>query len=214
MGERLFADINRHWSLLPEGTIVDASIIAVVDRAGPRDHQTKKGNEWHFGMKVHVGVDAETGVVHSVTTTPANVNDVTEAHRPYTVERCGCGAMRGIRESTSRRIWRSARGRSWTWKRGFAGREEQSMITKVEHPFLCVKRHFGYAKVRYRGLYKNRNGWHCAGAGQPDDSRAALGSEAQFHTCGSRDGSHTAASEATTDTISTPQLPSERNNHA
>ena len=88
----LFEEINRHLESqglrLREGTIVDASIIeapsSTKNRAGDRDpemRQTKKGNEWHFGMKVHIGADAETGVVHSVTTTPANVHDVTEAHR-------------------------------------------------------------------------------------------------------------------------------------
>ena len=67
---------------------MDASIIeapsSTKNRSGKRDpemRQTKKGNEWHFGMKVHIGADAETGVVHSVRTTPANVHDVTEAHR-------------------------------------------------------------------------------------------------------------------------------------
>ena len=75
-------------------------------------HQTKKGNEWHFGMKAHIGADAETGVVHSVTTTPANVHDVTEAHQLLhcTVERSECGAMRGIRESING--WRTG---SWVW---------------------------------------------------------------------------------------------------
>ena len=92
MGQSLFEEINRHLESqglrLREGTIVDASIIeapsSTKNRAGDRDpamRQTKKGNEWHFGMKVHIGADAETGVVHSVTTTPANVHDVTEAHR-------------------------------------------------------------------------------------------------------------------------------------
>ena len=124
LGQGLFEEINRHLESqglrLREGTIVDASIIeapsSTKNRAGDRDpemHQTKKGNEWHFGMKVHIGADAETGVVHSVTTTPANVHDVTEAHRRTgccTVERNGCGAMRGIRESTSVR-----RTGSWVW---------------------------------------------------------------------------------------------------
>ena len=92
LGQSLFEEINRHLESqglrLREGTIVDASIIeapsSTKNRAGERDpemHQTKKGNEWRFGMKVHVGADAETGVVHSMTTTPANVHDVTEAHR-------------------------------------------------------------------------------------------------------------------------------------
>ena len=92
LGQSLFEEINRHLEFqglrLREGTIVDASIIeapsSTKNRAGERDpemRQTKKGNAWHFGMKVHIGADAETGVVHSVTTTPANVHDVTEAHR-------------------------------------------------------------------------------------------------------------------------------------
>ena len=63
----------------------------------------KKGNAWHFGMKVHIGVDAQTGVVHSVSTTAANVNDVTEAHRLLHGESRRCGGMRGIRGSRSGR---------------------------------------------------------------------------------------------------------------
>ena len=89
MGAGLFEEIGRHLESqglrLQAGTIVDASIIAAPsstkNRSKERDpemHQTKKGNEWHFGMKVHIGVDSQTGVVHSVSTTPANVNDVTE----------------------------------------------------------------------------------------------------------------------------------------
>ena len=85
-------EINRHLATqglrLREGTIVDASIIeapsSTKNGAGERDpqmRQTKKGNEWHFGMKVHIGVDSETGIVHSMSTTSANVHDVTEAHR-------------------------------------------------------------------------------------------------------------------------------------
>ena len=91
LGEGLLLEINAHldsqglW--LREGTIVDASIIeapsSTKNRAGERDpamHQTKKGNQWHFGMKVHIGVDADTGLVHSMSATAANVHDVTEAH--------------------------------------------------------------------------------------------------------------------------------------
>ena len=92
LGQGLMEEINRHLASqglrLREGTIVDASIIeapsSTKNGAGERDpqmRQTKKGNEWRFGMKVHVGVDAETGVVHSVSATSANVHDVTEAHR-------------------------------------------------------------------------------------------------------------------------------------
>ena len=83
-----FRHLESQGLRLREGTIVDASIIeapsSTKNRSGERDpemRQTKKGNEWHFGMKVHIGADAETGVVHSVATTSANVHDVTEAHR-------------------------------------------------------------------------------------------------------------------------------------
>ena len=90
LGAGLFEEINRYLESkglrLQEGTIVDASIIAAPssakNRAKERDpemHQTKKGNEWHFGMKVHIGVDSQTGVVHSMTTTSANVHDLTVA---------------------------------------------------------------------------------------------------------------------------------------
>ena len=91
LGQGLLEEINAHLESqglkLREGTIVDASIIeapsSTKNRAGERDpemHQAKKGNQWHFGMKVHIGVDADTGVVHSMTTVAANVHDVTEAH--------------------------------------------------------------------------------------------------------------------------------------
>ena len=92
LGQGLMEEINLHLASqglrLREGAIVDASIIEAPSSskngAGERDpqmRQTKKGNEWRFGMKVHIGVDAETGVVHSMSTTSANVHDVTEAHR-------------------------------------------------------------------------------------------------------------------------------------
>ena len=92
LGQGLFEEIKAHLESrglrLSEGTIVDASIIeapsSTKNRAGARDpqmHQVKKGNQYHFGMKVHIGVDVKTGLVHSMTTTSANVHDVTEAHR-------------------------------------------------------------------------------------------------------------------------------------
>ena len=92
LGQGLFEEIKGQLEAkgmrLREGTIVDATIIeapsSTKNRAGQRDpemHQTKKGNQWYFGMKLHIGVDAETGLVHSFTTTSANVHDVTETHR-------------------------------------------------------------------------------------------------------------------------------------
>ena len=91
LGKGLLEEINAHLESrglrLREGTIVDASIIeapsSTKNRSGERDpemHQTKKGNQWHFGMKAHIGVDADTGIVHSLSATAANVHDVTEAH--------------------------------------------------------------------------------------------------------------------------------------
>ena len=125
LGRGLFQEINRHLESrglrLREGTIVDASIIeapsSTKNESGKRDpemRQTKKGNEWHFGMKVHIGADAQTGVVHSVTTTAANVHDVTEAHRLLHGRSHGCGVMRGIRESIN-----GGRIGSWGWSGGW-----------------------------------------------------------------------------------------------
>ena len=91
LGQGILDEINAHLESqglkLREGTIVDATIIeapsSTKNRAGERDpemHQTKKGNQWHFGMKAHIGVDADTGIVHSMSATAANVHDVTQAH--------------------------------------------------------------------------------------------------------------------------------------
>ena len=92
LGVELIAVINEHLARqglrIREGTTVDASIIAAPSSAknrrrerDPEMHQVKKGNEWHFGMKLHIGVDAATGLVHSLSATRANVSDVAEAHR-------------------------------------------------------------------------------------------------------------------------------------
>ena len=179
LGQGLFQEINSHLEAqglrLREGTIVDASIIeapsSTKNRTGGRDpemHQTKKGDQWHFGMKVHIGVDSETGVVHSMTTTAANVHDVTEAHRllhggEYRV--WGDAGYRGVHkreENLGREVdWQVALRPGQRRKldpgsgEALAERNKASVRSKVEHPFLKVKRVFGYAKVRYRGLAKN-----------------------------------------------------------
>ena len=100
LGMELFEEINAHLAAqglqLREGTIMDATLIAAPtstkNKAKQRDpemHQTKKGNEWHFGIKAHIGVDAETGMVHRITTTPANAHDITEVQRLlHGKERC------------------------------------------------------------------------------------------------------------------------------
>ena len=175
---------------------MDASIIeapaSTKNRAGERDpemHQTKKGNEWSFGMKVHVGADAETGVVHSMTTTPANVHDVTEAHRLlHGGEKrvWGDAGYQGVDKRLENREldveWRVAmrpRRRRHLEPGSYealAEKRKASVRAKVEHPFRYVKRGFGYAKVRYRGLAKERaTAGIATGAGQLDDGRAPSG---------------------------------------
>ena len=179
LGAGLFEEINRHLESqglrLQEGTIVDASIIAAPsstkNRSKERDpemHQTKKGNEWHFGMKVHIGVDSETGVVHSVSTTPANVHDVTETPRLLhggETQVWGDAGYQGVHKRPENRgldvEWQVAMrpGKRRKLEPGsdeaVAEKRKASVRAKVEHPFLYIKRHFGYGKVRYRGLAKN-----------------------------------------------------------
>ena len=128
-------------------------------------HQTKKGNQWHFGMKAHIGVDADTGIVHSLSTTAANAHDVTEAHNLLhggeTQVWCDAG-YQGVHkreENLSEVEWqvamRPGKRRTLESPEAIAEKGKASVRAKVEHPFLKVKRIFGYAKVRYRGLAKN-----------------------------------------------------------
>ena len=179
LGKGLLEEINAHLESqglrLREGTIVDASIVeapsSTKNRAGERDpemHQTKKGNQWHFGMKAHIGVDSETGIVHSLSTTAANAHDVTEAHNLLhggeTQVWCDAG-YQGVHkrdENLRREVeWQVAMRPGKRRKldpgseKALAERCKASVRAKVEHPFLKMKRVFGYAKVRYRGLAKN-----------------------------------------------------------
>ena len=166
LGDGLFAEINGHLESqglrLQEGTIVDASIIeapsSTKNRTGARDpemHQVKKGNAWHFGMKV-LGVDAQTGVVHSVSTTPANVNDVTSAP---VAARGRVPGYQGVQKRAENRElgveWQVALrpGQRRQLEPGSPEELAEKGKASLEHPFLYV-RHFGYAKVR-RGLAKN-----------------------------------------------------------
>ena len=161
---------------LRTGTIVDASIIdapsSTKNRRRARDpemHQTKKGKQWYFGMKAHIGVDAGSGLAHSLTTTAANASDVTQAgallHGAETTA-WGDAGYQGVEKRPEHRDggveWRVAMkpGRRRLLGEGVAEeaaeKRKASVRAKVEHPFLYVKRHFGYAKVRYRGVAKNR----------------------------------------------------------
>lgn len=167
--------------LLRAGTVVDATIIAAPsstkNKEGKRDpqmHQTKKGNQWHFGMKMHIGVDADSGLVHTAVGTAANVHDVTQAHKLLHGQEEHVFADSGYRGAPRRQDvmecehtadWNVAMmaGKRRALDKGtLEGRLLDELETvkariraKVEHPFRVVKQQFGHVKVRYRGLAKN-----------------------------------------------------------
>jgi transposase, IS5 family len=182
LAPRLLTEVNALLSerglLLRQGTIVDATIInapsSTKNESGKRDpemHQTKKGNQWHFGMKAHIGVDADSGLVHTVTGTAANVHDVTQAHALLHGEETvafGDSAYLGAdkREDSlgSNVTWHVAmkRGKRKAIPQGpmkntieRLEKLKASVRARVEHQFRVVKQQFGYSKVRYRGLVKN-----------------------------------------------------------
>jgi IS5 family transposase len=178
----IFETINRHLAakglMMRGGTVVDATIIAAPSSTknsdGKRDpemHQTKKGNLWHFGMKAHVGVDAESGLTHTLVTTPANTADVSVAHELlHGTEKLAFGdaGYQGVdKRDAQKRVkarWHVAMrpGKRHALRQNPMGRilEEleqlkASVRAKVEHPFHIIKNLFGLRKVRYRGLAKN-----------------------------------------------------------
>lgn len=174
--EAIFAQIRtlleQKRLLLKSGTIVDATIIAAppstknAEQArDPEMHQTRKGKDWHFGMKAHVGTD-KRGIVHSLSTTPANVADITElpkllhgeerelfGDQAYWSEfhrQCAQGG--GIRYRVNRRGTQST---PLTEHQRRINRIRSSARARGEHAFHVVKRLWGFTKVRYRGLAKN-----------------------------------------------------------
>ena len=134
-------------------------------------HQTKKGNQWHFGMKAHVGADAETGLVHTMEGTAANVADVTVAHALLNGDEedvFGDAGYQGVGkrpENTGKNVaWHVAMRPGKRRRLGETPSErlrddiercKARIRAKGEHAFRVVKRQFGYTKVRYRGLAKN-----------------------------------------------------------
>jgi transposase, IS5 family len=163
--------------MLKTGTVVDATLIAAPsstkNSTGERDpemHQTKKGNQWHFGMKAHIGVDAESGLVHTVIGTAANVNDVTQGHGLLHGEESVVFADAGYQGAAKRREatgvgWHVAmrpgkrraldKNSPWGSLLDKAEQLKASVRAKVEHPFRVIKCQFGFTKVRYKGLAKN-----------------------------------------------------------
>lgn len=177
LGPKLLSDINRHLQnsglAFKTGTVIDATIIAAPSstknrekKRDPEMHQTRKGKQWHFGMKAHIGADAETGMVHSLAATAANVHDLNAAGNLLTgaeKEVWGDSGYLGIgkRFPRSKIKWNIAMRYGQRKKLAKDSpelqweKEKASVRAKVEHPFRDVKGRFGYGKVRYRGLYKN-----------------------------------------------------------
>ena len=173
------ATLTAKGLLLKNGTAIDATLIAAPsstkNASGERDpemHQTKKGNQWHFGMKAHIGVDTDSGLVHTVVGTAANVNDVTQAHALVHGEETDVFADAGYqgvgkREETQdiEVNWHVAMhpGKRQVLDKStpmgaILDQLEQAKVrirAKVEHPFRVIKRQFGHVTVRYRGLMKN-----------------------------------------------------------
>ena len=188
LGQAMFEALNRLFEangwIMRGGSIVDATIIAAPsstkNATGTRDpemHQTKKGNQWYFGMKAHTGVDAGTGYVHSVSVTGANVHDldqITNLVRPDDEVVYADAGYQGVERRAdiltdaqlSQVQWRVAARKGVLARMPAHDREAESrkasVRAKVEHPYLVLKRDFSFAKTRYRGLAKNLNHLHIA----------------------------------------------------
>ncbi|UJB17025.1 IS5 family transposase [Xanthomonas translucens] len=182
LAPKLLEAVNRHLQgkglLLRQGTIMDATLIeapsSTKNSSGTRDpamHQTKKGQQWFFGMKAHVVVDRDSGLVHTVVSTAANVADVTQAQkllhgqeREVYADAGYTGADKREELKGKRLCWNIAERRSRI--RALPEGELKTLSefvehliakvrARVEHPFRVIKRQFGHRKVRYRGLAKN-----------------------------------------------------------
>jgi transposase, IS5 family len=182
LGQQLFARIGEYLTKqglrVSRGTIVDATIISAPsstkNRTKERDpemHQTKKGTQWYFGMKAHIGVDSQTKLIHSVAATAANVHDsqvLPELLHGQETRVWGDSAFSGQRDVMQRHAPRAKsfiqakahRHRPLSEEERTRNRTKSKVRAKVEHAFLVIKRIFGWAKVRYRGLAKNTHWLH------------------------------------------------------
>ena len=183
LADQILATVNELLAaqglLLKAGTAVDATLIPAPTSTKNKDktrdpemHSSQKGNEWYFGMKAHIGVDADSGLVHTVIGTSGNVADVTEGNQLLHGKEKDAFGDAGYQGITKR----ADANRDVTWhvamrpgKRKALDKENNpidalidqvekikaSIRAKVEHPFRVIKRQFGYAKVRYRGIKKN-----------------------------------------------------------
>ena len=182
LAEQILETVNelltQHGLLLKVGTAVDATLIAAPtstknkDRTrDPEMHSSKKGNQWHFGMKAHIGADAESGLVHTVRGTSGHVSDIAEAnsllHGNESIA-FGDAGYQGIEKRPDAKadvIWHVAMrpGKRRALNKANAAdamidqaeKLKAGIRAKVEHPFRVIKRQFGFVKLRYRGLMKN-----------------------------------------------------------
>jgi IS5 family transposase len=183
LARQLFDAVNQWLSdagiMMKQGTLVDATLIeapcSTKNKRGERDgemHQTKKGNQWYFGMKAHIGVDAKSGLTHSLETTAANEHDLNQVGNLLHGEEAFVFADAGYQGAENREEladvkaqWAIAMrpGRLKELKKhprknkaviAFE-RLKSSIRAKVEHPFRIIKRQFGFVKARFKGLRKN-----------------------------------------------------------
>jgi IS5 family transposase len=182
LAERILATVNlllgAKGLMLRSGTVVDATLISAPsstkNASGERDpemHQSKKGQQWFFGMKAHIGVDAVSGLVHTVRGTSGNVNDVVEANSLLHGQETDVFADAGYQGAHKRPDAKDDVQWHVAMRPGLRKlldkadpmdaltdqieRIKASIRAKVEHPFRVIKRQFGHVKVRYRGLAKN-----------------------------------------------------------
>jgi len=182
LAEKILATVNdiliERGLLLKAGTVVDATLIAAPPSTKNKDktrdpdmHSSKKGNQWYFGMKAHIGADADSGLVHTVRGTSGHVSDIAEAntllHGQESVA-FGDAGYQGVEKRPDARAdvtWyvamRPGKRKALNLENpldAITNRIEKckaSIRAKVEHPFRVIKRQFGFTKVRYRGLKKN-----------------------------------------------------------
>jgi len=177
LGDELFRLVNVYLAengmKLNRGTIVDATIInapsSTKNKEKKRDpdmHQTRKGNQWYFGMKAHIGVDSKTKLIHSVAVTPANVHDsqvLEDLLHGDETRVWGDSAYAGQKQTLNEHApqakdftqKKASRNRQLTDAEQSANRHKSKTRSRVEHVFGVMKRQFGFNKVRYRGLDKN-----------------------------------------------------------
>ena len=185
LARQLFKTINRWLAeagvMMTQGTLVDATIIeapsSTKNKAATRSemHQTKKGNQWHFGMKAHIGVDAKSGLTHSLVTTAANEHDLNQLGNLLHGEEHLSQPMPATNSVSWAEGWMDwliaeRPGKVRTLKQHPRKNKKTainieymkaSIRAKVEHPFRIIKRQFGFVKARYKGLLKTITNWRC-----------------------------------------------------